>query len=294
MNTSNLLNHNGTIATININNAYDKENNIITVSKSWDQLTDSDKQTIASDWIKDHIYCNVNQVMELLSQNGDHIDYDSYREIAEQKDHQYAVESDLNDKTIDELIEIIEEYDLEDDIDVDQFMVAYKAVLCKEINTRPIFMSDLLITLEELGLSGVEDNEQTKINILCGYIKIDQHLKNDDLEAIFVNLGLFTYIPFDFIEKEHKNKLSALISKHIDDDQYGQDNNLDPEYNEAYEFWGVSDHFVAMLKEKEECANDILGLSVWARYCTGQSIVLDHQIQVAAFKALSDCSFEYY
>ena len=294
MNTSNLLNHNGTIATININNAYDKENNIITVSKSWDQLTDSDKQTIASDWIKDHIYCNVNQVMELLSQNGDHIDYDSYREIAEQKDHQYAVESDLNDKTIDELIEIIEEYDLEDDIDVDQFMVAYKAVLCKEINERPINKSDLLITLEDITLQ----DETGNYNMECILSTISNHvyhedLTNDDLETIFVNLGL-SVVPFDFIEKEHKNKLSALISKHIDDDQYGQDNNLDPEYNEAYEFWSVSDHFVAMLEEKEECSNDILGLSVWARYCTGQSIVLDHQVQVAAFKALSDCSFEYY
>ena len=118
-------------------------------------------------------------------------------------------------------------------------------------------------------------------------------MTNDELETIFVNLGL-SVVPFDFIEKEHKNTLQDMITDKLDLDQYGQDNNLEPEYDQAYEFYSVSDHFVAMLQDSEHCSNDILGLSVWARYCTGQSIALDHCVQLAAFKVLSDCSYTNY
>mgnify|MGYP003655560078 CR=1 FL=1 len=70
--------------------------------KTWEQLTDSDKQTIASNWIKDHVYCNVNQVMELLAQNDDHGDYNEYLNIAEYQDFDQVSTDHINDLTIDE------------------------------------------------------------------------------------------------------------------------------------------------------------------------------------------------
>ena len=289
-----LLNNNNIQATIKLsevnNFRYDGTKNDDV--KTWDQLNDSEKQDIASSWIKDHIYCNVNQVMELLSQNDDHCDYDSYQEIAEGQDFEGASTDHINDLNIDEMIELIEEYDL--DIDVDQFMTDYKNVLIKEVNERPISKSDLLITLEDITLQDESTNYEVEDipSTISSHI-YNENLTNDDLETIFVNLGL-SVVPFDGIEKEHKDTLQDMITDKLDLDQYGQDNNLEPEYDQAYEFYSVSDHFVSMLQDSEHCSNDILGLSVWARYCTGQSIVLDHCIQLAAFKVLSDCSYTNY
>ena len=291
MNT--LLNNDNIQATIKLsevnNFRYDgtKNNDV----KTWDQLNGSEKQDIATAWIKDHVYCNVNQVMELLSQNDDHCDYDSYQEIAEVQDFECASTDHINDLNIDEMIELIEEYDLE--IDVDQFMTDYKNVLIKEVNERPIDKDDLINTLEELDLFCISDKEQDKLDLIINLIGSDNTMTNDELETIFVNLGL-SVVPFDFIEKEHKDTLQDMITDKLDLDQYGQDNNLETEYGQAYEFYSVSDHFVSMLQDSEHCSNDILGLSVWARYCTGQSIVLDHCVQVAAFKVLSDCSYTNY
>ena len=294
MNTSNLLNHNGTIATININNAYDKENNIITVSKSWDQLTDSDKQTIASDWIKGHIYCNVNQVMELLSQNDDHGDMNEYMSISEYQNFDQVSVDHINDLTIDELIEIAE--DLDDVDHVELFKTKYLDDLLENTNNTNFTIEnafhELDITFLQCLDKEVEDYNQIGIEKeLTNFFMLNyDSFSFDDLDICITNLG----INFDGYLKAYQSDLADLITSDIDLEQYGKDNDLDCDYEEACEFYSVSDHFVSMLSNSEQCSNDILGLSVWARYCTGQSIVLDHQIQVAAFKVLSDCSFEYY
>lgn len=276
-----LLNHKNELATIEINNEV----------KTWEQLTESNKQDIARQWIKDHIYCNINQVVELLAQNEDHCDFDGYLSIAECQDFENASIDHINDLNIDELIDLVDEYNLE--VDVDLFMTDYKKALIKEINERPITRTNLLVTLEDITFQDETENRDTLeiISTITNHI-YHEDLTNDDLETIFVNLGL-SVVPFDGIEKEYKSKLEDLILSKIDLDEYGQDNNLEPEYQEAYEFWSVSDHFVSMLLD-EKCSNDILGLNVWARYCTGQSICLDSCIQKAAFKVLSDCSFTNY
>ena len=289
MNT--LLNHNGKQATININTAYDKENNVITSALTWSELTDSDKQDIASEWIRDHIYTNVNQVMELLAQNEDHDDYDDYHAMSESKDFTNTVESDLQDKTIDELIEIIEEYDL--DVEHSQvFKDDYLSSLLENAENANIDLIEYIFDeLEEslhytprYPLSDYSEAEM-KREMLTFLATLSYSL--DDLDSFITNLG----INFEGYLEAYKSDLITLIEKKLDFDQYGEDNNLEPEYDQAYEFYSVSDHFKAMLPENCE---DLLGLTVWARFCTGQSICLDYQVQVAAFKVLSDCSYENY
>jgi hypothetical protein len=218
--TSIFLNNNNEAATIEVNVGYDENNNIMTESKIWEQLTDRNKQDIASQWVGDHIYCNVNQVMELLAKNDDHHDHGEYMRIAEYQDFEYSSSDHILSLNIDELWEVIEDYDLD--------------------------------------LAALEERENNKI---------------------------------DCISQE---AIAAYVMGIIDLDQYGQDNDLDPEYEQAYEFWSVSDHFIAMLQDSEQCSSDILGLSVWARYCTGQSICLDCTIQEAAFKVLSDTATSNY
>ncbi len=287
MNT--LLNHNGKQATINVNTAHDKENNAITSALTWDELTDSNKQDIASEWIRDHIHTNVNQVMDLLAENEEHDDYYDYLDLSESKDFTNAVESDLHDKTIDELMEIIEEYDL-DNVGIDSLMAKHKITICSEIENNTIKLDDLINTVEELNLFYISPEKRDMIDLVMGCIKDDNTMTNDELETIFINLGL-PVEHFKNIEKATKSDLITLTEKELDYNQYGCDNALEPECDQAYEFYSVSDHFKAMLPENCE---DLLGLTVWARFCTGQSICLDRQVQLAAFKVLSDCSYKYY
>lgn len=57
----------------------------------------------------------------------------------------------------------------------------------------------------------------------------------------------------------------------------------DPQRNEAYEHWVVSDWFAAKLEEHGEIVtHDFFNLTVWGRCCTGQSIMMDSVIGAIA------------
>lgn len=288
---NNLLNHNNQPATIELpvricNGVSIKD------SKTWDELTDSNKQDIANKWIKDHIYTNVNQVMELLAETYSHCDYDDYVALSERKDFTYAVESDLQDRSIDELIEVINEYEL--DVDhAELFKEKYLADLLDNTKNTSFSVLGAFHELEVTFLQSLDKTEkeytqeEIEKELLTFFTDNCKELSFDDLDTCITNLD----INFDGYLKAYQADLVLLIENELDYNQYGEYNNLDPEYDQAYEFYAVSDHFKAMLPENCE---DLLGLTVWARFCTGQSICLDHQVQLAAFKVLSDCSYKYY
>lgn len=291
-----LLNHDNKAATINLSEIstfkYDGTKNDSV--KTWEQLNDSEKQDIASNWIADHVYCNVNQVMELLAQNDDHCDFDEYQSIAEYPDYEEVSINHIRDLTIDELLEVADDIDVHS-CAIQLFVDKYLTDLIENTNNTNFSVQD---AYHELDVTFLQD---MKVNYEYAQDEIEKELvtyfKNnvdsmsfDDLDTCVTNLG----INFDGYLKAYQIELSDLVINNIDLDEYGQENNLDPEYQQAYEFWSVSDHFIAMLEDSSQCSNDILGLSVWARYCTGQAICLDHQVQLAAFKALSDCSYTNY
>jgi hypothetical protein len=54
---------------------------------------------------------------------------------------------------------------------------------------------------------------------------------------------------------------------------------LDPEQNEIYEHWIVSEWLANRLEERGEVIDrDFYGLTIWGRACTGQAILLDDVI----------------
>lgn len=58
-----------------------------------------------------------------------------------------------------------------------------------------------------------------------------------------------------------------------------ENENIDYDHIEAYEFWVVSDWLADKLEEKGEMiAHDIMGFTIWGRSTTGQAISLDHVI----------------
>lgn len=54
---------------------------------------------------------------------------------------------------------------------------------------------------------------------------------------------------------------------------------LDPEYNDAYEHWIVTDYFGRKLAARGEIVHEIAGLTIWGRCCAGQAIYADGVIR---------------
>lgn len=56
-------------------------------------------------------------------------------------------------------------------------------------------------------------------------------------------------------------------------------NSVDPQQNEIYEHWIVSEWLAGRLEERGEVIErDFYGLTIWGRACTGQAILLDDVI----------------
>lgn len=86
---------------------------------------------------------------------------------------------------------------------------------------------------------------------------------------------------------EHKDSFTTAVRKDVwriveeNQDAYEEvcsNFRLEPEYSEVYEHWIVDSYFGARLKERGEIVEDYLGLTIWGRTCTGQSISMDYVI----------------
>jgi hypothetical protein len=130
-------------------------------------------------------------------------------------------------------------------------------------------------------------------NAVYHYI-VDGDLGWDDLEMIADQVGYFSDalaeigapdgVEEDWLEAnpEKIKDLRKTVYNLIDADEFeqvGLDASLDPDYDEIYEFWIVSDWLAAKLREQGEVVVDYLGFTIYGRGCTGQSIYLDGNIR---------------
>lgn len=83
---------------------------------------------------------------------------------------------------------------------------------------------------------------------------------------------------FDFLG-ENGNFKDMCSEFDIDTDDYR---------SEVYEHWVISGWLEARLHSCGEVTSDLCGLTIWGRCGTGQSIVLDHNIQQIACALYSD------
>ncbi|ANP79296.1 hypothetical protein A134_23060 [Vibrio crassostreae 9CS106] len=75
---------------------------------------------------------------------------------------------------------------------------------------------------------------------------------------------------------ELKNTLINLIQGDESQlDELISDHNIEPEYMEVLEHWIVSDWLGSQLSARGEAVQEIHGLTIWGRTCSGQSIELD-------------------
>jgi hypothetical protein len=77
--------------------------------------------------------------------------------------------------------------------------------------------------------------------------------------------------------------LSRTYLQHLKDRgsfrEFCDTNRLDPQQNEIYEHWIVSEWLATRLEDRGEVIErDFYGLTIWGRACTGQAILLDDVI----------------
>ena len=86
----------------------------------------------------------------------------------------------------------------------------------------------------------------------------------------------------EFDETTPDAALRGAVERMIDDigaDSFCDDNSIEPHQIEVYEHWIVSDYLARKLEAYgHPIARDFLGLTVWGRPTTGQSIALDSVI----------------
>jgi hypothetical protein len=88
-------------------------------------------------------------------------------------------------------------------------------------------------------------------------------------------------VPFD--SEDEPDTLARTYLHHLKQQESLQEfcgaNDVDPEQNEIYEHWIVSEWLAARLEDRGEVIErDFYGLTIWGRACTGQAILLDSVI----------------
>ena len=83
---------------------------------------------------------------------------------------------------------------------------------------------------------------------------------------------------FDFSNEEWFESL-FLQHREVENADREEEEEVEYETREPYEFWAVSNYFGEFLQKKDELVTDVWGFYLWGRETTGQSILLDHVFQ---------------
>lgn len=81
-------------------------------------------------------------------------------------------------------------------------------------------------------------------------------------------------VEHETIESLREKALAAMRDQGAKD--FCEDRRVEPDRNDIYEYWIVSDWFASKLEQEGEVvARDFLGLTIWGRATTGQTISMD-------------------
>lgn len=106
----------------------------------------------------------------------------------------------------------------------------------------------------------------------------EQHLQDLDAE------GLVGVLELGGVQVEAELRAKArLMVEEMGAKEFCEEHSIDPERREIFEHWIVSAWLSGKLEEQGEAVGEVLGLTVWGRPTTGQSISMDNVIlQIAA------------
>lgn len=175
----------------------------------------------------------------------DDLDYDDVLGLCQRDDWETpASEFILNDADFDELEQIADEYG---------------------------YWSDII---EECGVQSVYEVQLFEDEVMYSFNGAKQLYDDEDeaKEAALEAKGRALRYAVDKLVDEDSEAPRWVCDKFY----------LDPYTNEVYEHWIVSNWLADKLEERGQITGDLLGLTIWGRCATGQSIALDHVIQQIA------------
>jgi len=205
----------------------------------------SKNQDIKSKLVNSEVNENVNELIQFLLSNYEHDYTEEVMNVAQTPNYESACEYHLDSLDNSELIEIATELNLVD---------ADKKEGCKYLNKS--------IVKEEILKGGCDkDNYTSILHVLTSNLLLDQDKNILDRNSLISDI---------------------MQDEDFDYQDFSNDNNLDYDYYEAYEFWSVTPFLADKLSERGEMVEDIMGFTVWGRRTTGQAILLDHVISLIA------------
>lgn len=138
------------------------------------------------------------------------------------------------------------------------------------------------------GFDGVHEDETYSITRRDDWeTPAREHLAKCDTEELY---DIAEYVG---VELGQRSSLHDVIIEHCEENSQHWAEicdycRLDPDTIEAYEHWIVSDYLARQLEsEGEMIARDFLGLTIWGRTTTGQSISMDYVMLKIARDALA-------
>lgn len=148
-------------------------------------------------------------------------------------------------------------------------------------------IDSLVKATAERDIDGLTQDDVLSVCVSDNYVEpVTEYIQSADAETV---ADVAEY--FDVEQGEFSDLSTALVAHLSESDEWADAADycrVEPETIEAYEHWIVSEWFADKLEsEGEMVSRDILGLTVWGRRTTGQSIGMDHVILKIARDSLA-------
>lgn len=243
------------------------------------------KYDLASRLVQREVMCCASQVVSALYEATQYpmdslrLEEDDIRDLMSRPDYENPGRSYIEDLDVWDLEEVVELMDG----DWEEFLVE-QGMPTNDMLQEAVDALDERISDLGVEISSMEDGAT---------LTYDQQVT---LNTLNVELAKFeaerTSLPEDLddwlkLEDGRIEKLREAVITLVDDTTNGwctlcEDMDVEPDYDEVYEHWVVSDWLGRKLEGNGEIVRNVCGLTIWGRCTSGQAIALDYVIQKIA------------
>lgn len=243
------------------------------------------KYDLASRLVQREVMCCASQVVSALYEATQYpmgslrLEEDDIRDLMSRADYENPGRDHIQDLDVWDLEEVVELMDGDwEEFIVEQGMPT-NDMLQEAVDALDERISDLSVEINSMeDEATLTYDQQVTLNTL-------------NVELAKVEAGRAS-LPEDLddwlkLEDGRIEKLREAVTILVDDTANGwrtlvESEDIDPEYDDVYEHWVVTDWFGRTLEQEGEIVRNVCGLTIWGRCCTGQAIALDYVIQKIA------------
>ena len=234
------------------------------------------KYDLASRLVNREVVACVSQLMSALYEATSYpldnlrLEEDDIRDLMEHKNYESACLTYLSTADLNNLEAAVEACDG----DWDEFLVEHGFPTNDMLEEAVDTLWDKLVELEDTE----EPTPEQEAELVT--LRAEHDSLPGDLDDWFdANEGQFDKL---------RANVESFCDEHTDWENLAQELDVEPDYDEVYEQWIVSDFLGRKLEAQGETVRTVLGLTIWGRCCTGQAIALDYVIQRVAVDLWGD------